>query len=82
MYRLTVNLVETVWGWDLTASLWHDLPGPEHLLLAQRSDTLDYADEAAPRDALGSTLWVLREWADRWMPASSELLMAEFIEHE
>lgn len=68
MYRLNVLLVETVWGYDLTASLWHDLPGAEHALLAQRSDRLDYADATAPTDALGSTLWVLREWAVRMMP--------------
>lgn len=80
MYRLTVNLVETVWGYDLTASLWLDLPPDQHEHLAQRSDTLDYAPAGAPKDALGSTLWVIREWAEQMMQASSERPMFDSVE--
>lgn len=82
MYRLTLNLVETVWGWDLTASLWLDLPGGEHQHLAQRSDTLDFSPVDCPGDALGSTLWTLREWAERMMSDPSVRTMAHFSDSD
>jgi hypothetical protein len=67
VYQLTVTLNETIWGWEARASLHAVLPGPTLDLIAQRSDTLDWGTAEAPRDALGSTLWVLREWAERLM---------------